>query len=283
MDAVGAEPLRARVVREPLVHVLVLGVLLFALHRFVAPPAASREIVVPGDALAGLRDDFRRRTGRMPSATDEQALVDAWVDDEILVREGLALGLDRGDAIVRRRLIQKMELLLENTETVPPPTDAELEAFLAAHAARYASPPRVSFTHVFVSSQRAGDRATSEAEALRAQLDAGTDPSALGDPFLRGRDFRLHSQAELASIFGPGFAAEVMALPAATWSAPLRSAFGVHLVRVSEKRAGTAPDLASVREQVEREWRVERHATLDREARARLRTRYVVRVDGAPS
>jgi hypothetical protein len=270
----------ARLVREPLVHVAVLGVLLFGLHRWVAPPNASREIVVPADALPSMRDDFRRRTGRMPSATDEQALVDAYVDDEILVREALALGLDRGDVVVRRRLIQKMQLLLENTETVPAPTDAELQAYLASHAGRYASPPRVSFTHVFVSSQRAGDRAGSEAEALRAQLDAGADPATLGDPFLRGRELRLHAQGELASIFGAPFAAEVMALPEGTWSAPLRSTFGLHLVRVSEKRPGTAPELAAVREQVEREWRVERRTALDRDARARLRARYVVRVEG---
>jgi hypothetical protein len=270
----------AHAVREPLVHVVVLGMLVFGLHRWVAPPKASQEIVVPADALAGLRDDFRRRTGRMPSATDEQALVDAYVNDEILVREGLALGLDRGDVVVRRRLIQKMELLLENTEPVPAPTDAELAAYLAAHPARYASPPRVSFTHVFVSAQRAGDRVGREAEALRTQLDAGADPATLGDPFLRGRDFRLHAQAELASIFGAPFATEVMALPEGVWSAPLRSTFGLHLVRVSEKRAGTAPELSAVREQVEREWRVERRAALDRETRARLRARYVVRVEG---
>ena len=270
----------ARLVREPLVHVVLLGVVLFGLHRWVAPPKASQEIVVPADALGGLRDDFRRRTGRMPSATDEQALVDAYVDDEILVREGMALGLDRGDVVVRRRLIQKMGLLLENTEQVPAPTDAELQAYLAAHTSRYATPPRVSFTHVFVSAQRAGDRVGSEAEALRTQLDAGADPATLGDPFLRGREFRLHAQGELASIFGAPFATDVMALPEGAWSAPIRSTFGLHLVRVSEKRAGTAPDLAAVREQVEREWRVERRATLDREARARMRARYVVRVEG---
>jgi hypothetical protein len=235
---------------------------------------------VPADALAGLRDDFRRRTGRMPSATDEQQLVDAYANDEILVREGMALGLDRGDVVVRRRLIQKMELLLENTEPVPAPSEAELQAYLASHAARYASPARVSFTHVFISIQRAGDRAGSEADALRAQLEAGADPATLGDPFLRGREFRLHAQGELASIFGAPFAAEVMALPENVWSAPLRSSFGLHLVRVSEKRAGTGPELAAVREQVEREWRAERRASLDRDARARLRARYVVRMDG---
>jgi hypothetical protein len=279
--AARAESLAARLVREPLLHVVLLGVVLFAVHRWVAPPKASQEIVVPADALAGLRDDFRRRTGRMPSATDEQALVDAYVDDEILVREGMALGLDRGDVVVRRRLIQKMDLLLENTEQVPAPTDAELQAYLAAHMARYASPPRVSFTHVFVSAQRAGARIGSEAEALRTQLDAGADPATLGDPFLRGREFRLHAQGELATIFGAPFAADVMALPEGAWSAPIRSTFGLHLVRVTEKRAGTGPDLAAVREQVEREWRSERRAALDREARARMRARYVVRVEGA--
>ena len=149
-----------RLLREPLLHVLALGVLLFALQRAVAPPSASEEIVVPGDALAGMREEFRRRTGRMPSATDEQAMLEKWVDDEVLVREALAMGLDRGDSIVRRRLMQKMEYLLENTEPVPAPTDAELETFLKAHADRYASPARVSFAHVFVSAQQAGAGAT---------------------------------------------------------------------------------------------------------------------------
>jgi hypothetical protein len=109
---------------------------------------------------------------------------------------------------------------------------------------------------------------------------AGADPATLGDPFLRGRDFRLHAQGELASIFGAPFATEVMGLPENTWSAPIRSTFGFHVVRVSEKRPGTGPELASVRDQVEREWRAERRATLDRDARARLRARYVVRVEG---
>jgi hypothetical protein len=230
-----------------------------------------------------MREDFRRRTGRMPSATDEKAMLDAYVDDEVLVREGLALGLDRGDIIVRRRLIQKMEFLLENTDPIAPPTDAELQTYLTAHADRYASPARISFTHVFVSAQRAGEHAGSEAEALRTQLEGGADPSALGDPFLRGREFRLHSQGEVAGVFGAPFAAAVFELPADAWSAPIRSSYGTHVVRVTEKRPGTAPVLADVRDRVERDWRAERRETLDREARVRLRSRYVVRVDGAGS
>lgn len=254
---------------------------LFGLFRWVAPPRASQEIVVPADAIGGMREDFRRRTGRMPSATDEQAMVDAYVADEVMVREGLSLGLDRGDIIVRRRLIQKMEFLLENSEPVPKPTDAELEAFVAAHAERYASPARVTFTHVFVSSQHAGIDLDAEAKSLEAKLQDGADPATLGDPFLRGREMRLQAQSELANVFGAAFAAAVMKLPENAWSDPIRSSFGLHLVRVSEKRAGTEPVLSAVRERAEREWKEERRQTLDREARARLRARYVVKVEGA--
>ena len=272
-----------RLLREPLVHVVLLGVLLFGLHRWVAPPRASEEIVVPAGAITAMTEDFRRRTGRMPSTTDERAMIDAYVDDEILVREAQSLGLDRGDQIVRRRLVQKMEVLLENTEPVPAPTDAELEAYLAAHMDRYASAARVSLTHVFVAAQRAGRGADAEAVALRTQLENGADPASLGDPFVRGRELRLHTQGELAAIFGGEFAAAVMQLPEGTWSPPIRSSFGVHLVRVTEKRSGDAPTLATVRQRVEREWRDERRLTLDREARARLRAHYTVRVDGAGS
>ena len=272
-----------RLLREPLLHVAVLGFGLFVLHRWVAPPPASQEIVVPAGALAGLRDDFQRRTGRTPSATDERAMVDAWVDDEVLVREALAMGLDRGDAIVRRRLIQKMAFLIESTEPVPAPSDAELGAYLAAHADRYATPARVTFTHVFVSAQHDGDRAPAAAAGLRARLEDGNDPAMLGDLFLRGREFRLYSEPELAGVFGAEFAAAVMALPEGTWSAPIPSTFGLHVVRVTERRAGSPPALAAVRERVERDWREEARATVNRAAYARLRARYHVRVEGAAS
>jgi hypothetical protein len=171
----------SRILREPLLHVVVLGALLFALHRVVAPPQASDEIVVPADALQALRDGFRASTGRMPSATDEQAMIDQLADDEVLVREALAMGLDSGDTVVRRRLIEKMRVLLEDVERIPPPTDADLERYLRANAARYTSPARVTFTQVFVSAGRAGARAADEAATLKTQLDGGADPATLGD------------------------------------------------------------------------------------------------------
>src|SRR5262249_28174606 len=156
-------------------------------------------------------------------------------------------------------------------------------AYLQVHADRYATPARVSFTHVFVSAQRAGEHAASDADSVRALLERGADPATLGDPFLRGREFRRQAQSELAGIFGAPFATAVFALPPDVWSAPIRSTFGTHVVRVTEERPGSAPDLAAVRDRVERDWREERRETLNREARARLRSHYVVRVDGSAS
>jgi hypothetical protein len=176
-----------------------------------------------------------------------------------------------------------MEFLIENTEPVPAPSDAELGEFLSSRADRYASPARTTFTHVFVSARHPGGDAAGAALALKTQLDAGADPATLGDPFLRGREFRLHAQGELANIFGAAFAAAVMALPENTWSGPVRSSYGEHLVRVTEKRAGTGPELAAVRERVERDWREARREVVNREAHTRLRAHYEVRVEGAGS
>jgi len=266
--------------REPLVHVLVLGALLVLVHHRLSPPAAGKEIVVTAEALNGLRQDFRRRSGRAPTAAEEQSMVERFVDDEVLVREGLALGLDRGDIIVRRRLLQKMEFLLESTDALPTPTDAELHATLAAHPERYTTPERVSLTHVFVSHERHQERTADEAAMLRDALARGGDPATLGDPFLHGRTLVLRTRDEIAAQLGAALAGRIMALPLDTWSEPLASPFGLHVVKVTERRPAEVATLDSVRDQVLGDWRAEQRRALDRTALERLRSRYVVTVAG---
>ena len=268
--------------REPLVHVLVLGAMLVLLHRRFSPPPAGEQIVVSADVLNGLRQDFRRRTGHLPTPAEEQGIVERYVDDEVLVREGLALGLDRGDIIVRRRLIQKMEFLLESSEPLPTPTDAELRATLEAHPDRYATPERVSLTHVFVSRERHGERAAADAATLRQALENGVDPATLGDPFLHDRRLVLRTRDEIAAQLGDELAGTILTLPIDTWSEPLPSPYGMHLVRVTERPPAEVATLASVRDQVLSDWRTEQRRTLDRAARDRLRSRYVVKVAAAP-
>jgi peptidyl-prolyl cis-trans isomerase C len=268
-----------RLLREPLLHFFVLGAAVLALHRFTAPPAESpRRIDVSEGIVRGLRQDHLRRTGTWPTPDEEAALVRRWVDDEVMVREARARGLDRGDVIVRRRLIQKMEFLTEDLDPVPAPTDAELEAWIAAHPERYGVPDRVSFVHVFVGTDRHGAQTAAVAARLRERLVAGAEPAALGDPFLLGRELHRRSAVDLSGAFGAPFGAAVMALEPGSWSEPIASVFGLHLVRVTEHLAGHGPRLAEVREAAVRDWTEDRRTAVNRAALDRLRAGYDVRV-----
>jgi len=272
---------RSRWLREPLVHFVLLGAVVFAVHQSVAPPRPTNRIVVSDAILRGLRQEHLRQNGALPTSEEEAALIQRFVDNEILYREAIAQGLDRGDIIVRRRLVQKMEFVLEGEAPVPQPTDAELQAYLQAHAERYAVAERVALTHVFVGTDQHGPDAERIATDLHTQLAAGADAAALGDPFLRGRDFPLRTERELAGIFGTPFAAQVMALPIGEWSGPLRSSYGLHVVRVTERSAARQPALQEVRTAVLRDWEEERRVVANAQALARLRQRYEVSVEGA--
>jgi peptidyl-prolyl cis-trans isomerase C len=282
-DAVGTgrRSRLSRWLREPLVHFVLLGAVVFVMHQWVAPPRPTNRIVISDAILRGLRQEHLRRSGALPTPEEEAALIQRFVDNEILYREAIAEGLDRGDLIVRRRLVQKMEFVLEGGEPIAEPSDAELQAYLAAHAEHYAVAERVALVHVFVSTDQHGPDAERTAAALRLQLENGFDPSGLGDPFLRGREFPLHTERELAGIFGTPFAAQLMTLPAGPWSAPIRSSYGLHLVRITERSASRQPPLAEVRPAVQRDWQEERRTAADATALARLRRRYEVTVENS--
>lgn len=268
-------------------RLLLAGLVAWAAYdRLLAP---GERIVVTEELRTGLRADHHRRTGRPPSATEEAALVDAWIEDELLYREALALGLDRRDVVVRRRLVQSMGFLLEE-DAAPAPADDALRAYLTAHAERFATAPSVTFEHVFVRAKPGPDAVgtgegdgAERARALRAELGAGADPARLGDPFAHGARLAGRTPAEIDGVFGPGFAARVATLPVGTWSEPVASSYGLHLVRVVGREPGGVPELATIREAVAADWRHAQREAARRRGVAQLRERYqVVREDAAP-
>ena len=272
-----------RWLREPLLHFLVLGTAIFALAHLVGDPGdgrADRIALSTGD-VEQLATGFERTWQRAPTPEELAGLVEERVREEVYYREALALGLDRDDTIVRRRLRQKMEFLSEDLAAAEP-TDAELEAWLRANPERFRIPPRMGFRQVFLSRERRGDRVRADAERLLAMLragDGGVEPAALGDPLpLPAEDADL-SESEVAGLFGAGFAAQLFVLEPGAWQGPVESAYGVHLVFARERSPGRDPELAEVRDAVAREWSAARRDRAREEFYRELRERYDVRIE----
>jgi parvulin-like peptidyl-prolyl isomerase len=178
------------------------------------------------------------------------------VRDQIPSREAMAAGLDRDDTVIRRRLRQKLEFLLEDAVEGAPPTDQELRAWLAQHASAFRTEPKVALRQVYVSRERRGKAAEADARSLLARLSAAGETAridALGDPTMLPQEVDLAPQSEVARVFGGDFAERVMKLAPGTWTGPVASGYGLHLVLVRERADASLPDLAAIRPAVERE------------------------------
>ena len=266
--------------REPALHFVVIGLGLFGLHAAVARRAAPTRIVVSASFIEGLGREQAARNGRPPTADEERGLIDRFIDDEVLYREAIALGLDRGDLIVRRRLVQKMEFVARGASPEREPATAELQAFLDAHAERYGAKAAASFRHVFLSRDRHGDAVHADAVRALAALRAGAEPGGVGDPFLQGASWKARTEPEVAVIFGDAFAKAVLGLAPGAWSEPIESSYGEHLVRVESRAPAGAPALSEVLARVREDWLSARREEDDLAAHRRLRARYVIDVEG---
>jgi PPIC-type PPIASE domain len=267
--------------REPLLHFLVLGAGLFGLFGLVGGPAGERpdRIVISAAKGENLAELFARTWRRPPTQAEIEGLIADHIKEEILYREALALGLETDDIVIRRRLRQKMEFISEDTQPVEP-TEAELQAFLDAHADRFRKPARLSFAQVYLSPDRRGEDAWGDAERLLVALDAGkSDPAASGDPFLLEQDYRDLATHEVERLFGGAFAGRIAELPVGRWSGPVQSGYGLHLVLVRARTPAAQPGLGEVREEVANEWRAARREEANRAFYDRLRATYEVTVE----
>lgn len=259
---------------EPLLHFVVLGGLAFFAHRvlFGSPPS---EYVAPQDApIEQIREDWFSAKGALPSAAQEAALVQEWVEDEILYRRAIELGLDQNDTIVRRRLVQRMRFFLEDTYRIEPPTDGDLRAWLERHQEEFALPAKTTFTHVFFSRGKRGAELGAAAQSAFEMLRNDPDEAVNGDPFFRGSTFEDATPAQIKRGFGKDFAESIDQLPLGQWLGPVRSSYGLHVVYVSNRTSAAVPELDAVRERVERDWLQSELARRNEEALAKLRARY---------
>lgn len=266
-----AESVRSAL-REPLVHFLIGGALIFAFFAWRGEEAdpASRVIAVDREVQAQIALDYERTMQRPPTDAELDALTERWVREEVLYREALRLGFDAGDPVVRRRLAKKMEFLAVSSADAAEPGEAELERWYRANAARYTSDLRLSFDQVYFAERP--DPAT-VLSGLRQDWQAAGEPASL-PASVEARD-----KAQVAAQFGAGFAEALATMKAgAGWQGPLASGVGWHFVRLRQVEAGTVPPLDTVRERVIEDWRRATAREREEAAYRLLRDAYTVKI-----
>jgi hypothetical protein len=272
-----------RLIREPLVHFLLLGALLFGWSAWQGGgTAGSNRIVVTPGVVDYLAAGFHRTWKRAPSDIELKGLIDEHVKEEIAAREAMAMGLDRDDIVIKRRLRQKLEFLLVDEAATTPPTDAELQAWLDKHPDSFRVEPTLAFRQVLLRPESRGASMTADATKLLARLRAAGPEVAtqdLGDASMLPAETPLQPLREVANSFGQDFADALMKIAPGQWSGPVESSFGLHLVLVRERTDGAAADLATVRPLVEREVLAERRKAEMQALYERLLAKYSVSIE----
>ena len=272
--------------RQPLLHFLLLGAALFGVYGLVRPetPDPAGQIVVTRSQVEQLAIGFTRTWQRPPTPEELTGLVGDRIREEVLYREALAMGLDRDDTIVRRRLRQKLDFLIPDLASQgAPPTEQELQAYLDRHADKYRGEPAVSFEQVFFNRERRGRSAWADAESALTRLNgprgAAVNLDAVGDASLLPIELTGSSESEVAKLFGGNFSRRLADVPPGRWAGPLESSYGLHVVLVRARVPGRPPELAKVRDAVLRDFQSERRQQALDAAYAKFLARYTVVVE----
>ena len=279
-----------RWLREPLIHFLLIGAFLFAADRYMQPVSggtpSSKQIQLSLDDLSQMVMLFQSQWRREPTAQELARLVENKVQEEILYREALAMGLEKDDTIVKRRMAQKLRFLAEDVAAAREPTTAELKSWFEKNNAMFAQPNRVSFRHLYFSPDRRGQRARDDAAKALAKL-AGQPQDAklaasLADPFMFQDYYRDRAPEFLGKEFGPQFAQAVAKLPPGSWQGPIESGFGWHLVFVDTVIPGRVPAFEEIEPDVKTAWLGEQKEQAWRKAYEAMRAKYTVLLPAPP-
>lgn len=287
-----------RILREPLVHFLLAGAALFALYQWASDsaeePSDSQILVNPG-RVEQFATVFAKTWQRPPTREELQGLIDDYVLEEIYYRQAVAMGIDRDDTVIRRRLRQKLEFLTDDATSLADPTDEQLETFLRENESRFRQSPKYTFRQIYFNPEKHGEDPEGfllERRTQLRQMQTGQDASSPnpavnaeraaneklleGDPSLLPESFQSASVQEIDRNFGLGFAKQLEPLSLETWEGPLQSGMGAHLVRIDAREEGRLPRLDEIRNAVEREWRNKTRLESREAINASLRDQYEV-------
>jgi hypothetical protein len=271
-----------QILREPLVHFLLIGLGLFVLYGRVAIEGSdSRTIEVSSARVQDLSQQYQAVWSRPPTATELQGLIDTYIHDEVMYREGLAMGLDANDPVIKRRVRQKLDVISEEIGNQQAATDAELADYLAKNPGTFRRAPILSFEQVFFSGDAPAVDVERQSREALLMLDKGASLSSVGQATMLPATVTLMPADLVARDFGEEFAKQLESLPLNVWQGPIASGMGAHLVRITERKPSELPALASIRPQVLREWENQRRESNRAEVYQAMLKNYRIVIDPA--
>lgn len=245
------------ILRSPLLHFFLIGACVFVIYDEMNPnpqdPVSGGVLQLTETRAQRLAADFAAAVRRPPTPDEYLALVRDWTAEEALVREAVAIGLDKDDPVIRNRLRSKMEFLVEAPAAALTPDDVVLEAFYRDHKERYLRQGEISFEQVLLP----GGAKQDEIAALKGRLEGGADPGGVGAATLLPSKVDAMPITDVDRIFGKRFTEAVTALPGPRWAGPISSGYGAHLVRLELRRDSILPPFDTLRDRVLADWRAE--------------------------
>jgi len=249
-----------RILREPLLHFMLIGALLFLVTAWVNTKRnqAGQQIVIDNNIVGRIIMQYQSQLGMLPSKEALDGMIEDYIRGEIYYREALKLGLDKDDEIIRRRLSQKYEFLQNDLTVVPPPSDDTLKAYYNAHPELFRDLATVSFTHIYFSPDRDGnEEARNRAEAVFDKISGVNIEHAWqsGDPFPLENNYTGITKLDARQNFGvSAFADSLFTIPEHQWSHPVPSGYGWHLIYVTGRKPAIVPPFESVKKDVVVAW-----------------------------
>jgi hypothetical protein len=281
-----------RLLKEPLFHFFLLGLVIFGLHATLNSDADTGSrgdpllVEISSADIEWLRSAWNKKMGREPTPREATGLVDSFIREEILYREAVSMGLDQHDSVVRRRMAQKMDFLFKDLAEMAPPTDEEINGWFGKNIERYRVPAHTSFTHVYFNRDRRGEKVEGDArEVLAKILSEEIDPSQaplLGDRFMLQSYYPTQGIDGIAREFGKTFADSAAPMEAGRWHGPVYSGYGLHLVYVHDRSDSRLPELEEVRSEVIRDLMSERREKVNAAAYGEIKSKYRILVEDMP-
>jgi hypothetical protein len=280
----------ARLLKEPLLQFLIIGGVIYGAYAlFAAPEDDYRDnmILVDSNRIDAMISEWEARWNRPPTRQEIDGLIQAYIKEDVLYRQAVAMGLNEDDPITRRRMAQKLEFLTSDLARLQEPKEGELEQFFEDNIDAYRDPDRISFTQLFFDPDARGDATLVDAERVLEQVRAVGEPTEdmaeLSDRFMLQNYFASASELDIRRQMGSGFAEQVVKLAPGQWHGPVLSGFGVHLVYVYSFQAAPQPEFENVQARVLEDWQAEKREEFNAEFLKNLKERYDIVVDDIPA